>query len=76
MRAALRNFIHTYGAPHEFASDNGSHFKNAKLLAFLAQNNIKHVFGIPIHSQSQGMVERAMGPIQKLMRAKALYGGG
>ena len=74
--SALTDFVSTYGAPHEFASDNGSHFKNNKLLAFLAKHNIKHVFGIPIHSQSQATVERAMNPIQKLMRAAALYGSG
>jgi hypothetical protein len=74
--SALKKFIDTYGAPHEFASDNGSHFKNNKIFDYLAEKNIKHCFGIPIHPQSQATVERAMGTLQKLMRCTVLYGGG
>ena len=61
--SALRDFIGTYGAPHEFASDSGTHFKNAKLMEFLKNHGVAHCFGIPIHPQSQGSVERAMSPL-------------
>lgn len=53
--------------PKEISSDNGLEFRNNKIASLCSSFNIRQVFGIPYHPQSQGQVERLNATIKTMI---------
>ena len=59
--AAIKEIFTIMGVPKILQSDNGGEFKNSILDQYLSKINVRHIFGIPYHPQSQGSVEAKIG---------------
>lgn len=66
--AKLRTTFATFGLPETVVSDNGSVFRSAEFVAFLASNGIQHVTTAPYHPASNGLAERAVQTIKNMLQ--------
>ena len=67
--SALRTHFFRFGLPLAIRSDNGSHFINAEVAAFLACKGVLQTHGIRLRPEGQGVVERYSGPLLETLRA-------
>jgi transposase InsO family protein len=63
----LRRNIARYGIMHTLVSDNGPQFSSAEFEDFTVAYNITHLTSSPLHSQSNGLAEKAVQTVQELM---------
>jgi hypothetical protein len=65
----IREIIRDHGRPRVIQFDNGSHFANAQVLAYLESECIAFHFTTPYHAESNGMVERQHRTVLESLRA-------
>ena len=67
----LHTWICRYGPMKRLLSDNGSEFSNKLLSLICTTLAVKKIRTTPMHPQSNGMVERMMQTIKKLLASQA-----
>ncbi|UYV77245.1 K02A2.6-like, partial [Cordylochernes scorpioides] len=64
----LKRTFSNFGIPETLVSDNGSPFFSKEFQNFTRTWNIVHVTSSPYHAQSNGMVERTVQTLKKLIK--------
>ncbi|UYV79263.1 K02A2.6-like [Cordylochernes scorpioides] len=64
----LKRTLSNFGIPETLVSDNGPPFFSKEFQNFTSTWNIVHVTSSPYHAQSNGMVERKVQTLKKLMK--------
>ncbi|XP_064629350.1 uncharacterized protein K02A2.6-like [Lineus longissimus] len=72
--AFTKSVICEYGIPEELVSDNGPQYDSYAFKSFCASYGIKHTTSSPHYAQSNGMVEKCVQTVKKLI-LKALDAG-
>ena len=62
-----RNILSRFGAPKIIISDEGSHFSNKVFAKLMSRYKIRHVIGLPYHTQSNGQAEISNREIKKII---------
>lgn len=65
--AFLTNVVGRYGIPSILISDNGGEFTSQEFANWLSEFGIEHRFTSPYHPQTNGLVERFNGTLQKIL---------
>ena len=65
---AIRKVFATHGIPQKVISDNGPPFNSALWKKFASDYDFEHILMSPKHSQTNGLVERAVGIVKALMK--------
>ena len=65
--AALTLWASEHGPPVILRTDNGSHFKCGLVSAWASSNGVQHITGVPQHHSGQGMVERRVPLLRRLL---------
>ena len=60
-------FLSRFGAPKIIISDEGSHFSNKVFAKLMSRYKIRHVIGLPYHTQSNGQDEISNREIKKII---------
>ncbi|KAL7889588.1 hypothetical protein AOLI_G00018460 [Acnodon oligacanthus] len=71
----MKSIFSRHGVPTEVITDNGPQFSGADFKAFSEEWDFVHTTSSPHFPQSNGLVEKSVGIVKKLMR-KAKDGGG
>jgi transposase InsO family protein len=66
--AALERLVEDYGVPEVIQSDNGSHFANGAVAAFMQSQGIAHHLSAPHNPQSNAVGERRNAVIMRALR--------
>jgi len=59
--------------PPKLLSDNGSCYISNELADYLADKNIKHIRGRPLHPQTQGKIERYHRSMKNVVKLENYY---
>jgi transposase InsO family protein len=70
-RALYDEVYNKYGLPKILISDRGSAFHNDVVAMLHTQLRVRHLFTVPYHPQSNGVVERLNGTIKQILTALA-----
>ena len=62
-----------HGIPERVESDNGTHFKNSLVNAWVKDNSIEWIYHIPYHAPASSKIERYNGLLKTMLKA---MGGG
>ena len=65
----LRSVFARHGIPEEIVTDNGTQFSSHDFKDFTKNNNIKHTTSSPLFPQSNGMAERSVQTVKRLIRS-------
>ncbi|KAI7796507.1 hypothetical protein IRJ41_023564, partial [Triplophysa rosa] len=63
----LRNSFSNHGLPELIVSDNATCFLTAGFKEFLQKNGVRHVTSAPYHASSNGLVERAVQILSRVL---------
>ena len=64
----LREIFATHDLPATLVSDNGSNFTSSEFEEFMKRNGIKHIKVAPYHPASNGLAERAVEYLKKVLK--------
>jgi transposase InsO family protein len=64
---AIKEIFSTHGIPHQVISDNGPPFNSYQFKLFASAYDFSHVTMSPLHSQTNGLVEKAVGTVKKVI---------
>ena len=68
---ALKSIFSRYGVPATLLSDNGPQFSSAEMKEFCKLYYFDHVTSSPYYPQSNGMVERTVRTVKKLLKGSS-----
>ena len=70
--AVLLDVFTTFGAPTVLQSDNGTEFRNQRVIDLCKEFSVKQVHSAPYHPQTNGSVERANGLAKEKIAASLM----
>ena len=68
-RVLVNELICKHGTPKMIISDNAANFRSEDMTDFYSTLGIKHFIAPSYHPQSNGMAERAVGSVKKVLRS-------
>ena len=66
--AAMKPIFSRHGFPEVLRSDNGPQYASLEMAEFLSSNNIQHATSSPHYPQSNGMAERFVQTVKRLLK--------
>ena len=64
---ALKDIFATHGIPHKVISDNGPPYNSYQFKNFVEHYDFSHATMSPTHSQTNGLVEKAVGIVKNII---------
>ena len=65
---SLKFIVSRHKIPSQLISDNGSQFSSFEFKQFTSSYSFHHVFSSPRYPQSNGLVERGVGTVKRLLQ--------
>ena len=65
-----RRLFAQFGIPEVLVTDNGSCFVSEEFETFLSKNGIKHILSAPFHPPANGLAERAVQIVKKVLKRR------